>query len=363
MLIACLARHTVSRIGDRALDRMISTLSMATGLSVLLFFALALMLAPARAASDAAACGGDNLAAEISDAAVKAKIDGEAAAVANGSGLLWRVEKEGVAPSFLFGTMHVTDPRVLALTPPAQTAFEGASSLVIETTEVLDPVKAQAAMLKRPDLMMFTDGGSLDALIPAEDLPMVEKGMSARGMPLASVRLMKPWMVASLMAIPACELNRKNGGVEILDIDLARRAAAAGKGVEGLETIEEQVSAMASLPMEDHVRGLVEMVRLADRMDDVFETMLSLYAEGEISRIMPTLNAALGMAGDEESIAAYAAFEEKMINARNRTMAERLPPHLAAGGAFVAVGALHLPGENGLVEELRRAGYTVTRAD
>jgi uncharacterized protein YbaP (TraB family) len=208
--------------------------------------------------------------------------------------------------------------------------------------------------------MMFTDGRSLDGLIPAGDLPMVEAGLSARGMPLASIRLMKPWMVASLLAIPACELNRKNGGVDILDIDLARRAEAAGKTVEGLETIEEQVSAMASLPMEDHVRGLVEMVRLADSMDDVFETMLSLYAAGEISRIMPTLNAALGTQGDDEAIAAYAEFEEKMINARNRTMAERLPPHLAEGGAFVAVGALHLPGEKGVIEELRRAGYSLS---
>jgi uncharacterized protein len=351
----------IDRHAERFADRIAAALCILSGLSVLLFFALALMLNPARASEPAGpACSGQNLMGSISDAAILKEIDAAADATPNGSGLLWRIEKAGLPASWLFGTMHVTDPRVVTLPPAADVAFTQAARLVIETTEVLDPVQAQAALMKRPDLMMFTDGTSLTSLIAPADLPLVETALSQRGMPLASVKLMKPWMLAALFAMPACELNRKGGGAEILDIDLARRASAAGKPVEGLETIEEQISAMASLPIEDHVRGLVEAMRIGDRMEDVFETMITLYTQGEIARIMPVLNAALGAQGDAQSAAAYAAFEEKMINARNRTMAERLPPHLAEGGAFVAVGALHLPGESGVIEELRRAGYTLT---
>ncbi|MCU0830002.1 MAG: TraB/GumN family protein [Rhizobiaceae bacterium] len=358
----------IDRQAGRFADRIAAALCVISGLSVLVFFGLALAMMPARASDSVAAgpgpaCAGSDLTTILTDPAVLAAIEARASATINGKGLLWKIEKDGLPASWLFGTMHVTDPRVVSLPPAADAAFNESTRLVIETTEVLDPVKAQAALMKRPDLMMFTDGTSLDTLIPAEDLAMVETALAGRGMPLASVRLMKPWMLAALFAMPACELNRKGGGADILDIDIARRAAAAGKPVEGLETIEEQISAMASLPIEDHVRGLVEAMRIGDRMEDVFETMISLYTRGEVARIMPVLNAALGAQGDAESAAAYAAFEEKMINARNRIMAERLPPHLAQGGAFVAIGALHLPGESGVIEELRRAGYTLTRVD
>ena len=59
----------------------------------------------------------------------------------------------------------------------------------------------------------------------------------------------------------------------------------------------------------------------------------------------------------------YAEFEERIVTDRNRRMAERMQPMLTAGAAFVAVGALHLPGEEGIVALLREAGWTVTRAD
>jgi uncharacterized protein len=366
MLIAILADRRISAKGITAAldahgDRMIALFSLMTGLMITAFFAMALMLAPAHAA-DSPACTGENLAASITDQKALAEIEAKVAGTPNNKGIIWRISKPGLPDSYLFGTMHVTDPRVLTLPTAAQAAFDGASKLVIETTDVLDQAKASAALMKRPDLMMFTDGNALDTMIAKDDLPMVEAGLAARGMPLASVRLMKPWMLASLLATPACELSRK-GKVEILDIDLARRAEKAGKAVEGLETMEEQISAMASLPLEDHVRGLVETVRLADRIDDVFETMIALYAQGETARLMPLLGVALADSGLREANAAdeaaYAAFEEKMINTRNATMAERLPEHLAAGGAFVAVGALHLPGEKGLVEMLRKDGYTL----
>ncbi|MGL4406022.1 MAG: TraB/GumN family protein, partial [Notoacmeibacter sp.] len=216
------------------------------------------------------------------------------------------------------------------------------------------------SMMKRPDLMMFVDGGNLEKLIPAEDLAMVNAELTKRGMPLAAVKTIKPWMLTAMLATPACEAARKADGIEILDIHLATRAKAAGKTVAGLETMEEQMSAMASLPMKDHINGLVETLRLADFGDDAFETMLALYAQGNTARIMPALGAALqSITGDEAEadLEAQAAFEEKMITNRNTIMVQRLPEHLEKGGAFVAIGALHLPGELGVIQQLMDAGY------
>ena len=360
ILIAGLSSPPFHEKLDQTSDRLIAGVSVFTGTMIALFFGFALLLAkPAYAAE---ACGGKNLVAEITDATVLAKIDAEAAAQPNGKGLLWRIGKAGLPDSYLFGTMHVTDIRVLKLPANAEAAFTKSTSLVIETTDVLDPAKASAAMAKRPDLMMFTDGSNLEQLIPAEDLEMVKAELSKKGMPLGAVKTLKPWMLAAMLATPACEAQRKGEGIEILDISLATRAGIAEKPVDGLETMEEQIAAMASLPMKDHINGLVETLRMAELNDDVFETMIALYTEGYTARMMPALGAAMEAKTGKNELAdleSQAAFEEKMITNRNTIMATRLPEKLAKGGAFVAIGALHLAGELGVVEQLRNAGYTM----
>ena len=359
-MIASLSSPSFHEKIDQYGDRLLASLSLVTGMMIALFFTFALLMAPPASANQS--CGGVNLFAQITDKQVLTKIDDEAAAQPNADGLLWRIKKDNLPESYLFGTMHVTDPRVLNLPANAQAAFDKSISLVIETTDVLDPAKASIAILKRPDLMNFTDGTNLEQLIPAEDLAMVKSELSKRGMPLGAVKMFKPWMLAAMLATPACEAARKSQGVEILDISLATRAKAAEKPVLGLETMEEQISAMASLPMKDHINGLVETLRMGGVADDVFETMIALYTEGNTARIMPAISAALEAKTGRTELAdleAQAAFEEKMITNRNTIMAARLPQKLAEGGAFVAIGALHLPGELGVIQQLKDTGYTV----
>ena len=240
LLLASLTSPSFHEKLDHYGDRLIAGISVFTGLMVALFFSFALLMAKPAYASET--CGGTNLLAGITDQELLAKIDTEAAAIPNGNGILWRIKKDNLPDSFLFGTMHVTDPRVLNLPANAQAAFDQAKSLVIETTDVLDPAKASAAILKRPDLMMFTDGNNLEKLIPVEDLPMVNEELTKRGMPLSAVKTFKPWMLAAMLATPACEASRKAGGIEILDISLATRAKAANKPVEGLETTMQKVN-------------------------------------------------------------------------------------------------------------------------
>ena len=110
--------------------------------------------------------------------------------------------------------------------------------------------------------------------------------------------------------------------------------------------------------MEFHLRGLVDALKLGGRMDDIMETMILLYEREEIGMVMPVVNAASRESGVSDE--GYAEFEQTMVTARNKTMAQSAGPILDKGNAFIAVGALHLPGPQGLVEEFRRAGYTVT---
>ena len=320
---------------------------------------LAFATGQARAATE---CSGRDMSAELagSDPRTVERMEAEAAAVPNGKGLLWRIERPGVAPSWLFGTMHMSDPRVVTLPAAAQAAFDRAGTVVIETTDILDEKKMGAALLARPELMMFTDASTLPGMLSDADRAVVEAGLAKRGIPLASVIKMKPWMLSALVSLPACELVRKTAGAPVLDVKLANEAEAAGKQVAGLESMVEQLEAMASLPMQFHLQGLVEVLRLGDRIEDVMETMVQLYLAGETGMFLPFFHAALPSGGDEEG---YAAFQEAMIDVRNRTMAEGATPLIEKGGAFIAVGALHLAGEGGLVALLRQRGFRVENAE
>lgn len=346
-----------SALAERAASLSLGLLA-ALNMLFLAAFALALAFGATRARAETPACTGVDLIAqmEADDPALLEHIRAEAAAVENAGALLWRIEAEGAEPSWLFGTMHVADPRVLTLPERVRAAFDAAGTVVIETTDILDQSKMMAALLARPELMMFTDDTTLFSLMSPQDREAAGAALAARGIPPASVARMKPWMIAAMVALPACELARKAAGAPVLDTMLAGEAKGAGKPVEGLESAIGQFEAMASLPMEFHISGLVETLKLGDRADDVIETMVSLYLAGETGMFWSFFRAALP-SSDEDG--GFAAFEEAMVKTRNRTMAQAARPFIDAGGAFLAVGALHLAGPDGLVALLREAGYSV----
>ncbi|TIU80729.1 MAG: polysaccharide biosynthesis protein GumN, partial [Mesorhizobium sp.] len=293
-----------------------------------------------------------------SDPAAFKKVETEAAAVPNGRGLVWKLEKPGEEPSYLFGTMHMTDARVTTLPAAAQKAYEGADTIIIETTDALDKAKMMAAMAAEPGLMMFTDNTTLSSLLSPEDAAVLNKGLDARGIPPLTVAKMKPWILSAMVALPACEVARQSAGAPVLDVKLAADAKASGKDVEGLETAVDQLRAMASLPLAYHMKGLVETLKLGDKVNDVNETMIVLYQRGEVGMFWPLFRTVLPDTADDQ--AGYAAFEQTMITSRNKVMVAHAMPILARGNAFMAVGALHLPGPDGLVEDFRKAGYSVT---
>lgn len=337
------------------------SLKLLAALNLLFFLSfLVVLLIAGRAHAETQACAGTDLltALEKNDPAAFKKVEAEADAVPNGKGLLWKLEKPGEEPSYLFGTMHMTDARVTTLPPAARKAYDGADTIVIETTDAMDKAKMMAAMASEPGLMMFTDDTTLSSLLSPNDAAVLSKGLDARGIPPATVAKMKPWILSAMLALPACEVARQTAGEPVLDVMLAADAKASGKDVEGLETAVDQLRAMASLPLDLHMKSLVETLRMGDKVNDVNETMITLYQHGDTAMFWPLLRAV--MPDTVEDPAGDAAFEQIMITSRNKVMAEHAAPILAKGNVFMAVGAMHLPGPDGLVEDFRKAGYTVT---
>lgn len=341
-------------------------------LHVIVFLSFMVVLAslsPAHAqdaaTSPAPVCTGKNVLDELKaqDPARYTKVLAEAEKTPNGKGIFWKIEKDSLAPSYLLGTMHVTDPRVLAMPAGAADAAKDAKTVAIESDEILDEKKAMAGLMTKPDLLMFMDGQTIRTLLPEDKVAKLEAALKERNIPLAAVQSFKPWMISGMIALPACELARKANAAPFLDKKIALDAIAAGKPVKGLETMQEQISAMASLPLDLHLKALAETLELGSRMDDVTETMTELYVSGDIGLTVPMLRALTPEEDAKEADDGYAAFEEMIITKRNHIMAERAAPMLNEGGLFLAVGALHLPGEEGVIELLRSQGFKVTLVD
>lgn len=346
----------MGRIGD-ALLWLLAMLHVA---AVAVLVVTLLSIGDAQASEDTV-CAGSNLLSDMqkNEPERYVAIVAEAAKTPNGTGTFWKIEKDGRKPSWLLGTMHISDPRVLKMPDGASQAFTVADTVIVESDEITSEKQAAASLFAKPELTMFTDGKSITDLISKDDAAKLESGLQQRGIPLNAVLKMKPWILSSFVALPACEFARKAKGASFLDMKLANDALKDGKQLVGLETMVEQLSSLSDLPMSFHVESLIEMLQLGDKMEDVMATMIDLYLKGEIGMITPmmkSIDANNAQANDEE----YTAFEQRVITDRNHVMADRAAPHLENGNVFMAVGALHMPGEQGLIELLRAKGFTAT---
>jgi uncharacterized protein len=257
--------------------------------------------------------------------------------------LLFEIGAAGVPASYLFGTLHSEDPRVLALSPATQDAFDRSPVFILET---LPDTQAIAQSLRQ---MVYADGRDLAQVAGAPLYRQVVEALAKLGMPERAIRYYKPWAVALLLGLPQA------GTGEFLDIRLYQAAQATGKQVQGLETIAEQMAVFDTLGTEDQIALLRETLEAQDQLPQLFERLLKAYLERDLT--------ALALLGDEylrqgdPQLAEN--FRRTALDVRNQRMAERLEANVRAGGCFIAVGALHLPGEEGLLARLGRAGFRV----
>jgi uncharacterized protein YbaP (TraB family) len=261
------------------------------------------------------------------------------------TGLLWRVERAGVTASYLFGTMHSNDPEVVTLPAPVQRAFDQAQSITLEV--VLD---AQS-MMSMAGALLMTDGSTLESLVGRKLYDRTVEVMSARGVPEVLVAYMKPWAVAVTLMTP----QGSDGAV--LDHVLYQNAVAAGKRVHGLETVAEQMGLFDDLPRDDQITLLKDTLDSLDTIDQMLSELQAAYLARDLRRLLD-LNEAW-MRDSDPQLAE--TFNHKVIVERNHRMAERMQSRLLEGGQFIAVGALHLPGEEGLLRLLSERGYRLSR--
>jgi len=306
-----------------------------------------------------AACVGQNLFATM-DPARQAEIAASADAMPFATGNFWRATR-GDEVITIAGTYHFDDPRhaptIAALTPLITTA----STVLVEA----GPEEEKALMskiAKDPSTMVITEGPPLNQLLPPDIWDPLSKALSDRGIPPFMSAKFQPWYVLTLLSIPPCAMSSMTEKPKGLDGMVIDTAQAAGVPVRGLEPFDTLFTIFGELTTDDLTEMLASTLAIEDKSEDYFTTLVDSYFAGEsrkawelmrfISYDMPGYTRA-------EVDAEFAKMEEIVAARRNRAWIPVLTEASAKGPVFSAFGALHLSGEDGVLNLLQKEGFTL----
>ncbi|MCH2215697.1 MAG: TraB/GumN family protein [Flavobacteriales bacterium] len=256
--------------------------------------------------------------------------------------LLWKIEKDGTKPSYLFGTIHVLPQEDFKLDEKVKKAFGESEELTMEM-DLTDP----ALQTKMFQGMNMADGMTLDKLLSKEDYDALSKKVaSIEGTPpFAMMNAFKPFMVATIMMSEY--VGSQPASFEMALMTMANENEMS---VSGLESIEYQMAVFDSIPYESQAEDLMEMVYEADKMKALFSRMVQEYKDEEVNALFT-------------SISEYSGSESEMeflLYKRNANWVDKLGDMLGEKTYFIGVGAGHLGGQKGVIKLLRDKGYSVT---
>ena len=269
--------------------------------------------------------------------------------------LLWRIS--GAAPSYLYGTLHVPDPRVVALPDAVVRALDGSDVFCSEV-----PLDAESQQ-RMAEAALLPGGATLRQVLPADLYRRAAAYLAGLGVPLQPFERLNVWSLATLLSM-ADQLEAL-ASQPSLDEVLYQRADRLGKRLDALETPDDQFAVFESLGP----RGQETLLR---QTLDYLEA-LPPGAPSPVERIMRTW-----LAGDPERLLRVsleyvdrddplqARFIEALVDRRNVRMTQGIERRIRAEperGSFFAVGALHLPGPEGLLARLAKRGFEVERVE
>jgi len=262
---------------------------------------------------------------------------------ADDSALFWLLSRDGEAAGFLLGTIHSEDPRVLEFPETFITQLNSNQLFAMEMVPDLPTLSRLTAY------MQYQDGTTLESRIGAERYHSLKSALSEYQVPDEWIAKMKVWAAMMTLSVPPPETGF------FMDFSLSLRAAGAGLKVVGLETLEQQLSFLEEMPMEQQLALLDQALDEYDKVDEIHLQMVDGYLAGDLEALKNQAEEQLNQLAPE--VKRY--FMGQGIDARNQRMIEALLPHFETGRVFVAVGALHLPGDTGLINLLRQNGFEV----
>ncbi|MHC4514831.1 MAG: TraB/GumN family protein [Planctomycetota bacterium] len=275
---------------------------------------------------------------------------------------LWRIEGKGEqmfdVKSWLYGTMHLGDERLVTLPNSVEDALESADALYCE----LEMDRVQKQQQKMINKMLLPRGQTLRDRLPEKLYERLSDYLADRGVDMRTFDRMRVWAVSvNLAAIDAMKEKMRKS----LDLMIYKDAKADDKEVGGLETVQEQLSALADTSEEDQIKMLRQSLDYRDKLAaqgiSAMRQMLETYLTGDEEKLLAVATEAMGE--DKELVK---RFVKPMLTDRNIRMADRMAKMMVEHpdkSYFFATGAMHFPGKDGILTLLRKKGYRITRID
>lgn len=262
--------------------------------------------------------------------------------VSHPRGLLWEISNNTGKPSYLFGTFHSADPRITRLPPVLERVFRQTSSFSMEVIFNGD------GFVQMAEAMYLPQGKRLQDILGESLYAETRKIMEKAGLDTDDLQHKKPWAVIMELGAP------KEGIGIFLDLKLQMMAIRQKKPTFALETMAEQIAVFNQFDMDDQVALLRESLKFQDESSAQMRELVAAYMARDLKQL-----AAISDRYQAKSGPVYHRLMIRMLNDRNKLMLKRMMPRLKEGNAFIAVGALHLPGKEGLLSLLEAAGYSV----
>jgi uncharacterized protein YbaP (TraB family) len=261
---------------------------------------------------------------------------------------------------YLLGSFHLLKPGDYPLSGDVDAAFADAQSLLFEIPP--DEMASPTLALRMQQSGLRTDGTRLDADLSgpvraklADWLDANAGRLQRTGVTPASIQMLKPWLAAlmiSLVEMDKAGLDPALG----LDAHLAAQAKADGKPTGGLETGTQQIAFLDSMDRSEQIQFLAEALDESANGNDELERLHAAWRRGDVATLWN------GMA--EQMKHDYPGLFRHIDVERNDAWVPKIRQRLQAPGhdnTLVVVGALHLLGREGVVEQLRAKGYRVER--
>lgn len=268
--------------------------------------------------------------------------------------LLWEISGNGLSkPSYLFGTHHIAPVSVLDSVAGFNKALASADKVYGEMVmSTAQSPQSQQVMLS---YAAAPQDSTLTTVLSSAQIDSLDKVLKKYMGPMASAAQfapLKPAMVNTVLALVQSQAAFPNfNPAQQLDGEIQKRGAEAGKEIGAFETIEDQCKAMFGTSIMTQANELMDMVRNDDKASGTAIRLAKAYLSGD-------LNSMLAIMEDPE-LGGDGEWSDRMLNKRNANWVRIMAGLLPTASVLIAVGAGHLPGDKGLINLLRKEGYTV----
>ena len=261
--------------------------------------------------------------------------------------LLWKITGPGMdKPSYLFGTIHVICKDDAVVSPMLRKAIKESDEIYFEVDmdNMFEMLMAVRKMKMRGDT-------TLKDLLTEKDYEKVRSFFSGKRsiLPFSVLETYKPILAAS--TLESSSMGCESTAMEQV---IMMEANFYDKEIKGLESLSYQASILDSIPYKLQAEQLVEYIdriNSGDTSHNELDEMFKAYKDQDLNKLETLL-----MSTD----AGISAFADIMLYNRNRNWVVKLKNILKKKRMVIAVGAGHLPGENGVINLLRNAGYKLT---